>query len=309
MDTYGNQLMPFEELKGDDVVIIPAFGTTIEIENILKQKGIEVQTYNTTCPFVEKVWKRSYKLGEEGFAVVIHGKARHEETRATFSHSKSEAPSIIVRDLEETKWLGAFIKGDLSVKEFEHLFKGKYSANFNPEIHLNRLGVVNQTTMLATETQEIASYLKETLIEKFGKENYKNHFADTRDTLCYATNDNQRATYGLLEKGADIALVVGGYNSSNTSHIVELCEEKMPTYFINNVDKIIHQNLIRHYHLKTKEEQTAENFLPNKNPLTIILTCGASCPDATIEQVMLKILDFYPQKKSVKEVMEVFNTN
>lgn len=309
MDTYGNQLMPFEELRADDIVIIPAFGTTVEIENILKQKGIEAQTYNTTCPFVTKVWKRSYKLGEDGFAVVIHGKARHEETRATFSHSKSEAPSIIVRDLEETKQLGAFIKGDLSVEEFEHLFKGKYSENFNPEVHLNRLGVVNQTTMLATETQEIANYLKETLIEKFGIENYKNHFADTRDTLCYATNDNQRATYGLLERGADMALVVGGYNSSNTSHIVELCEEKMPTYFINNADKIIDRNLIRHFNLNSKEEQTEENFLPEKKPLTIILTCGASCPDATIEQVMLKILDFYPQKKSVKEVMEVFSAN
>ncbi len=309
MDTFGNPLMPFDELKSNDIVIIPAFGTTIEIENILQEKGIEVQTYNTTCPFVTKVWKRSYKLGQEGYAIVIHGKARHEETRATFSHSTSEGPSIIVRDLEETKQLAAFIKGELSLDDFEQIFKGKYSDDFNPTIHLNRLGVVNQTTMLATETQEISNYLKKTLIEKFGEENAKDHFADTRDTLCYATNDNQRATYGLLEKGADIAIVVGGYNSSNTSHIVELCEEKMPSYFINHAKKIEHRNLIHHFDLHTKNEISSTNFLPDKTPITIILTCGASCPDATIEQVMLKLLDFFPHKKSVNEVMDIFNIN
>jgi len=307
MDTYGNYLIPFNELEEDDIVIIPAFGTTLEIEKQLHERGIEVQNYNTTCPFVEKVWKRSYKLGQEDYAIVIHGKARHEETRATFSHSTSKAPSIIVRDLDETKKLGAFIKGELSIEEFKRIFEGKYSDGFKPEIHLNRLGVVNQTTMLATETQEIANYLKNILIKKFGEENYKEHFADTRDTLCYATNDNQRATYGLLEKGGDIAIVVGGYNSSNTSHIVELCEEKMPTYFINNVGKIAHKNLIHHFDLKAKTEISSTDFLPTNSQATIILTCGASCPDATIEQVMLKLLDFYPEKKSVEEALQIFN--
>jgi len=280
MDTYGNQLLSFDELKKDDIVIIPAFGTTIEIENILKQKGIEAQTYNTTCPFVEKVWKRSYKLGNDGFAIVIHGKAKHEETRATFSRSTTGGPSIIVRDLDETKLLGAFIKGELELEHFKKIFKGKYSSDFKPELHLKKLGVVNQTTMLAKETEAIANYLKTVLIEKFGAENYKEHFADTRDTLCYATNDNQRATYGLLEHGADLAIVVGGYNSSNTAHIVELCEEQMPTYFINNANKILNKNLINHFNRSKKREEMADDFLPEKNPLDIILTCGASCPDA-----------------------------
>jgi len=306
MDTYGNQLIPFDELKPDDIVIIPAFGTTIEIEQLLIEKDIEVQKYNTTCPFVEKVWKRSYKLGTDGYAVVIHGKARHEETRATFSHSSLSAPSIIVKDLKETKLLAKFITGEKPVKEFYETFKGKYSDDFNATEHLNKLGVVNQTTMLATETQEIANYLKKVLVGKFGKQNYKEHFADTRDTLCYATNDNQRATYALLEEEADIAIVVGGYNSSNTSHIVELCEEKLPTYFINIADQILDEDTIKHFNLHTKEQVVTNNFLPNKKPVNIVLTCGASCPDAMIENVMLKILSFYKDTKPVEEVIKEF---
>lgn len=306
MDTYGNQLIPFEELMPEDIVIIPAFGTTIEIEQLLIEKDIEVQKYNTTCPFVEKVWKRSYKLGADGYAVVIHGKARHEETRATFSHSSVSAPSVIVKDLEETKLLANFIKGEKPLTEFYKAFEGKYSENFEPAEHLNKLGVVNQTTMLATETQEIANYLKEVLIDKFGEENYKTHFADTRDTLCYATNDNQRATYALLEAEADLAIVVGGYNSSNTSHIVELCEEKLPTYFINTADKILDEKTIKHFNLHTREETVTADFLINKKPVNIILTCGASCPDALIENVMLKLLSYFNNIKPMEEVMEVF---
>jgi len=306
MDTYGNQLISFNDLTPDDVVIIPAFGTTIEIEQLLIEKNIEVQKYNTTCPFVEKVWKRSYKLGLDGYAVVIHGKAQHEETRATFSHSSVSGPSVIVKDLEETKLLADFIIGKKPITAFYEAFRGKYSNDFDAEVHLNKLGVVNQTTMLATETQEIANYLKEVLISKFGSENYKKHFADTRDTLCYATNDNQRATYALLEAEADIAIVVGGYNSSNTSHIVELCEEKLPTYFINTADKILNENSIQHFDFHTKEEVLTENFLPNKKSINIILTCGASCPDAMIEDVMLKLLSYFNETIPLKEVMKGF---
>lgn len=306
MDTFGNQLIPFDELKPEDIVIIPAFGTTIEIEQLLIEKDIEVQKYNTTCPFVEKVWKRSYKLGTDGYAVVIHGKARHEETRATFSHSSLSAPSVIVKDLEETKLLADFISGKKPVTDFYDAFKGKYSNDFDATAHLSKLGVVNQTTMLATETQEIANYLKEVLISKFGVQNYKAHFADTRDTLCYATNDNQKATYALLEATADLAIVVGGYNSSNTSHIVELCEEKLSTFFINTADKILDKNTIKHFSLQTKVEEVTKAFLPNKKPINIILTCGASCPDVLIENVMLKILDFYEETSPLEDVLRKF---
>lgn len=225
MDTSGNTLIDWTELKKDDIVIIPAFGITLEIQQKLKDKGIDAYEYNTTCPFVEKVWNRSSQLGKENYTVIIHGKHHHEETRATFSHSKVNAASLIVRDLEETKFLSQVILGEKSSGEFYSCFDGKYSEGFDAVKDLQKIGVVNQTTMLATETEEIADLLKSTMIKKYGAENLSLHFADTRDTLCYATYDNQEATIGLLETQADLAIVVGGYNSSNTSHIVELCEK------------------------------------------------------------------------------------
>ena len=220
MDTSGNQIIPFEELKSGDIVIIPAFGTTLEIENKLQKIGIEVHKYNTTCPFVERVWKKAENLGEDNYSIIIHGKHNHEETRATFSRSKVNAPSIIIKDINEAKILGDFISGKIGNNKFNEVFKGRCSEGFNPDKNLERVGVINQTTMLATETQEIANYFKNVMIEKYGAENIKDHFADTRDTLCYATNENQEATYNLLDQNADLAIVVGGYNSSNTSHIV-----------------------------------------------------------------------------------------
>jgi 4-hydroxy-3-methylbut-2-enyl diphosphate reductase len=303
MDTHGNQFVDWDELKSEDIVIIPAFGTTVEIMKLLKEKGIQVEKYNTTCPFVEKVWKRSDQLGKEDFTVVIHGKLNHEETRATFSHSYQGAPSVVILNMDEAEKLAQFIKNVRPAKEFYDEFAGKYSEGFNAEKDLKRVGVVNQTTMLATETQAIADYFKQTMIDHYGESDYKNHFADTRDTLCYATNDNQRATLGVLEEGADLALVVGGYNSSNTSHIVELCEEKMPTYFINSADEIKGRNEIHHFNYPEKKLEVTKNWILDKKPLRIILTSGASCPDATVDAVMQKVLSFYDDKKSIEEVL------
>jgi 4-hydroxy-3-methylbut-2-enyl diphosphate reductase len=194
------------------------------------------------------------------------------------------------------------ILGEKSQEEFYKFFKGKYSEGFDVKNDLLKVGVVNQTTMLATETQSIADFLKETMIKKFGKENLKEHFADTRDTLCYATNDNQEATYGLLEKEADFAIVVGGYNSSNTSHIVELCEEKIKTYFISSADKILSEKEISHFDIKSKEEIATENFISGKRPVDILLTSGASCPDAVVDQVLQKILSLFDDAKKLEEV-------
>ncbi|MBX7183045.1 MAG: 4-hydroxy-3-methylbut-2-enyl diphosphate reductase [Bacteroidia bacterium] len=307
MDTEGKQFIPWEELKADDVLIIPAFGTTLEIESIISTIGIEVHKYNTTCPFVERVWKKSEKLGNENYSIIIHGKYNHEETRATFSHSAAEGPSLIVKDIEETRFLGEIIKGERNLEEFASKFKGRYSEKFNPAEHLLRIGVVNQTTMLATETQEIAEYLKGIMIEKFGIEELNNHFADTRDTLCYATNDNQSATLGLLEENADLALVVGGYNSSNTSHLVELCERKFPTYFISSEKEIIGIDQINHYDFHHKQRIVSNTFLPHdQNPITIALTSGASCPDAIVDGVIKKILGFFPESKPMEEVFLQF---
>src|SRR5574338_59234 len=306
MDTSGRHLVEWSELSKDDIVIIPAFGTTLEIEKKLNEIGINPYTYNTTCPFVEKVWNRSEQLGKDDFTIIIHGKSYHEETRATFSHSKTTAPAVIVRDIKETKLLASFILGEKSEEEFYKTFAGKLSDGFDYKNDLQKVGVVNQTTMLATETQAIADLLKETMIKKYGIENLKKHFADTRDTLCYATNDNQEATYGLLKEKADFAIVVGGYNSSNTSHIVELCEEKLPTYFISSEEKILSDKSILHFDLHKHSEIKTDNFLPSKDVVDIILTSGASCPDAVVEAVLRKIHSFFPTAKNVDEVIEKY---
>lgn len=304
MDTAGKSLIDWSELTKDDIVIIPAFGTTLETEQQLNEIGIDPYRYNTTCPFVEKVWNRSEQLGKQNYTVIIHGKHYHEETRATFSHSQTIAPSVIVRDLNEAKILASFILDEKPVNEFYKLFAGRFSDGFDVKKHLSKVGVVNQTTMLATETQEIADLLKETMIKKFGIENLKEHFADTRDTLCYATNDNQEATYALLNEPADFAIVVGGYNSSNTSHIVELCEEKLPTYFISSEEKIISNSTIKHFDIHHHQEKETHNFIPAKEKVDIILTSGASCPDAVVEAVLRKIHSFFPNTKNVDEVVE-----
>lgn len=305
-DTDGTPFIPWEKIQKDDIVIIPAFGTTLEIEKLLLDKGVEVQQYNTTCPFVEKVWNRAKRLGKESYTVIIHGKPKHEETKATFSHSASGAPAVVVQDMSDAVRLAAYITGEKSKDDFLLEFANRHSAGFDPEKDLLRVGVVNQTTMLATETQAIADYFRQAMIQKYGEANLKEHFADTRDTLCYATNDNQDASYELLKTDADLAVVVGGYNSSNTSHIVELCERKFPTYFINSENEIISENEIHHFDFHKKERKTTFDFLPTKSPVKIILTSGASCPDTLVDRVMLKLLSNFKGTKKLEEALSSF---
>lgn len=302
-DTDGTQLIPWNDLRKDDIILIPAFGTTIETENKLKELGLDVLTYNTTCPFVEKVWNRSSKLGETDHTIVIHGKYNHEETKATFSHSKENAPSIIIKDMNEADFLVDFIVGKISVESFKDYFKGKISSNFDPETDLKKIGVVNQTTMLASETQAIADLLKSTMLNKYGEKDLKNHFADTRDTLCYATNDNQTATLELLKVDADLAIVVGGYNSSNTSHLVELLERKFPTFFIKNKEEIRSANLIRSFNIHDKELVERQDFLPDYEKLRIIITSGASCPDSIVDGVIQRILEVTSVQFNIENIV------
>ena len=302
-DTEGNELISFDELKSEDVVIIPAFGAPIETIVRLEEKGVDVKAYNTTCPFVEKVWNKSKSLGKTNHSIIIHGKHNHEETRATFSHSSESSPSVVVRDIGDAVYLMEIALGNKPKEDFYTYFEGKYTEGFDVDVHLDKLGVVNQTTMLATETQEIADFVKETMIHKYGKDEIKKHFADTRDTLCYATNENQKSTYELMESDADLAIVVGGYNSSNTTHLVELLEEKYPSYFINSEDDISGQTKINHFNIHSKELETKDDFLPQKNVLNVILTSGASCPDAVVDRVLNKLLSYFNDTKSIEEVI------
>lgn len=305
-DTYGKQLIPFETLTPDDIVMIPAFGTTLEIEKRLNDLGIATEKYDTTCPFVEKVWNRSEAIAKRDYTIIIHGKPRHEETRATFSHASANAPSAVVTDMNEAKKLAGYITGEKRAADFYTEFRGQYSEGFDVTKDLQRIGVVNQTTMLASDTQSIADYLKQVMKDTFAPADIEDRFADTRDTLCYATSDNQTSVSAMLDTKAALAIVVGGYNSSNTSHLVELCEGRLPTYFISNESKILSATEILHFNFHTKEELLTKNWLPANEPVKILMTSGASCPDALVEGVIGKLTGLYPVSTTIHQVMEQF---
>lgn len=301
-DTQGRQIIPFEELHADDVVIIPAFGTTLDVEQKLRNRNIAIEKYNTTCPFVEKVWNRSEQIAGRGYSIIIHGKPKHEETRATFSHASADAPAVIVNDMKDTEFLASIILGQRTASEFYSYFEGRYSAGFDADLHLQRIGVVNQTTQLATDTQDIADFLRRTMMQRFGldESNVSQHFADTRDTLCYATNDNQTAMKGLLETPADLSLIVGGYNSSNTTHLVELSEHILPTYFISSDDKLLNAESIAHYDYHNKQELITTGYIPAKRPVSILISSGASCPDAIVENVIRRLCAFFDVEEKLE---------
>jgi 4-hydroxy-3-methylbut-2-en-1-yl diphosphate reductase len=305
-DTYGNPLIPFEQLTEQDIVVIPAFGTTREMEEKLKQKGIAIAQYNTTCPFVEKVWNRGEQIARKGYSIVVHGKPQHEETRATFSHAAANTPTVVVNDMAETILLGKYITGEAPLTRFAEQFAGRFSTGFDPAKDLARIGVINQTTQLATDTQAIADYLKALMAQHHGLSdaNIGERFADTRDTLCYATNDNQSAVKGLLETPADLAIVVGGANSSNSSHLVELCEAVLPTYFIDGPDRLINAETIDNCQWQTKERHLVNPYLPAQRPVRILVTAGASCPDAVVEAVIKKLAEFLGTDYRPEELLQ-----
>jgi len=304
--TLGEQLIPFDSLEPDDVIIIPAFGASREVEAELRARGLDPETYDTTCPFVERVWKKSEQIGDRDYTVVVHGKRYHEETRATFSRASAHAPVVVVRDLEEAEDLADVITGARDAAFFRRRFRDRTSPGFDPDRDLQRIGVVNQTTMLATETAAIAERLRLAVVARYGEADGAANFADTTDTLCYATKENQDATLALIADGADLALVVGGYNSSNTSHLVELCEGAMPTYFIEDAGEIVGADAIRHFDWHRKEVVTTEGWLPTDRPVDVLLTAGASCPDALLDAVVQRVLSFFPTAAPVEDALAPF---
>lgn len=283
MDTAGNRLMDWNTLTSEDIVITPAFGTTLEIESQLSALGVDVKKYNTTCPFVEKVWKRSDEIGVEGYTIIIHGKYKHEETRATFSHANVKTKSVVVRDMKEARLLADYIEGKREVAEFNQDFAGKCTEGFDAAQDLKRIGVVNQTTMLATETEEIAQFLKQIVLNTHGE----GSFAETRDTLCYATNDNQDAAMELLNTGADTAIVIGGHNSSNTYQLATILSQKINTFFVESASAI-GEGVIEHLDLRTL--QKTQSTFDAQSLRTLVVASGASCPDTLVDQVVGKIL-------------------
>lgn len=306
-ETDGTELIPISSLDEDDIVIVPAFGTTLEVQQKLKAQGIDPYEYNTTCPFVEKVWKRGSQLGNKGYSLVIHGKHEHEETRATFSHSADHSECVVVLNPEEARILADIMTGERPKSDFEEYFGHKSTDGFDPQKSLEHFGVINQTTMLATETQQVMDILKEAAAKRFGEADVLDHFADTTDTLCYATNENQSATLALAETDADLALVVGGYNSSNTMHLVEILEHTFPTYHVRDAEEIISDELIGHFNQWDKEVKKTEDWLPKDDaPVKIAITSGASCPDVLVDEVILKVLSYFDGTRDVAEVIKPF---
>jgi len=304
-ESTGKTIIPWSQISKNDIIIIPAFGTTKENMEIIEKKGIETKSYNTTCPFVTKVWNRGNQLAREKYTIIIHGKPEHEETKATFSNFIENTPRIIIKNETEAVLLSQYILDEKKV-DFEKKFKGRFSKNFNPKKDLKKIGVVNQTTMLAEETQAIASFFEKIMEKKHGKNQSKKYIANTRDTLCYATNENQKSIKQLLNLEIDVAFIAGGYNSSNTSQLVKICEKFFDTYFISSEEKLISNEKIIHFNMKEKVEKIKENYLPNKKEINILISGGASCPDSVLERLLEKICKYYKQPIDKEKIINNF---
>jgi 4-hydroxy-3-methylbut-2-enyl diphosphate reductase len=277
-----------EDLQNGDVVIIPAFGTEVSTRAKLEAKGCLF--VDTTCGDVMSVWKRVRQYSKESVTSIIHGKAWHEETKATSSQATATSGHyLVVFTLAETDYVCNYIVNGGNKQEFLEKFKGAYSPGFDPDVHLQAIGVANQTTMLRGETEDVQRRLKRAMEQKHGVENVNKHFRFF-DTICGATQDRQDALGKLLAEPLDLLLVIGGYNSSNTSHLAEMGEAKLPTYFIKNAAKMVSDRVIQHYNQHKQEEVETANWLPEGH-ITVGITAGASCPNNLIEDVIHRLFE------------------
>lgn len=278
-----------EDLKQGDIVIIPAFGTDVATMEKLKAKG--VRFVDTTCGDVMSVWKRVRQYANESVTSIIHGKAWHEETKATSSRAIANGKGhyLVVFTLAETDYVCSYIVNGGNKAEFLEKFKGAYSDGFDPDLHLQKIGVANQTTMLRGETEEVQRRLRNAMAKRYGEENLDKHFRYF-DTICGATQERQDALEKLLNEPLDLLIVIGGYNSSNTSHLAEMGEAKLPTFFIKNASKIVSDKLIVHYNQHLQKEVQTENWLPEGEAI-VGITAGASCPNNLIEEVIVRLLE------------------
>jgi 4-hydroxy-3-methylbut-2-enyl diphosphate reductase len=288
-----------EELKQGDVVIIPAFGTQVETRAKLQAKGC--QFVDTTCGDVMSVWKRVRQYARDSVTSIIHGKAWHEETKATSSQATATGGGhyLVVFTLAETDYVCDYILNGGNKQEFLEKFKGAYSPGFDPDVHLHAVGVANQTTMLRGETEEVQRRIKAAMQKKYGAAELDTHFRFF-DTICGATQDRQDALQKLLAEPMDLLLVIGGYNSSNTSHLAEMGEAKLPTYFIKNAAKMVSEKLILHYNQQLHQEAETRDWLP-AGKITVGITAGASCPNNLIEETIRRLFEL--RGVSVQELL------
>lgn len=287
--TGRNKQADIVDLTPEDVVIVPAFGTELAIQQQIKDRGCQI--VDTTCGDVMSVWKRVRKYASESATSIIHGKAEHEETKATSSRARGDGKGhyLVVLTLADTDYVCDYIRKGGDKQAFLEKFRGAYSEGFDPDLHLKTIGVANQTTMLRGETEEVQRRIRQAIIDRDGPDGATQNFRFF-DTICGATQERQDALRELLDVQMNLLLVVGGYNSSNTSHLAEMGEEKLPTYFVLNSSRLLSASEIRHYDLHAKTEVIAKDWLP-QGPAVIGITAGASCPNNLIEETLLRLFE------------------
>src|SRR5215217_2539234 len=287
--TGRNKEADISDLGPDDVVIVPAFGTELSLQQQIKDRGCQI--VDTTCGDVMSVWKRVRKYASESVTSIIHGKAEHEETKATSSRALGDGAGhyLVVLTLADTDYVCDYIRQGGDKQAFLDKFKGAHSEGFDPDVHLQRVGVANQTTMLRGETEEVQRRIEAAIRDRDGVATAPGNFRFF-DTICGATQERQDALRVMLNEPMDLLLVVGGYNSSNTSHLAEMGEEKLPTFFIRNASRLESRDRIVHYNLLQKAESVTENWLPN-GPAVIGITAGASCPNNLIEETLIRLFE------------------
>jgi 4-hydroxy-3-methylbut-2-enyl diphosphate reductase len=276
-------------LTPNDVVLIPAFGTEVVTRKKLEASGCDLK--DTTCGDVMSVWKRVRQYSKDAVTSIIHGKASHEETKATSSQTRAYGNGhyLVVLTIAETDDVCDYILNGGSKSEFLDKFKGAYSDGFDPDIHLQAVGVANQTTMLRGETEEVQRRIRAAMEKKHGAQNLPEHFRFF-DTICGATQDRQDALQKMLKEPLDLLIVVGGYNSSNTSHLAEMGKKVLPTFFIKNADMMASDKLIVHYNQDQHEEVETHDWLPS-GKTTVGITAGASCPNNLIEDTIRRLFE------------------
>jgi 4-hydroxy-3-methylbut-2-enyl diphosphate reductase len=284
-----NKQAEIANLGPEDVVIVPAFGTEVSTLQQIRERGCQI--VDTTCGDVMSVWKRVRKYASESATSVIHGKAEHEETKATSSRALGDGKGhyLVVLTLAETDYVCDYIRHGGNKQEFLQKFRNAHSPGFDPDLHLRTVGVANQTTMLRGETEEVQRRIRQAIIDRDGPTLAANNFRFF-DTICGATQERQDALRELLDVKMDLLLVVGGYNSSNTSHLAEMGEEKLPTYFVRNASRLLSAKEILHYDLHQRQEVIASNWLP-VGPLVVGITAGASCPNNLIEETLIRLFE------------------
>ena len=294
-----NKQADIADLQPEDVVIVPAFGTELSILQQIKERGFQI--VDTTCGDVMSVWKRVRKYASESATSIIHGKAEHEETKATSSRALGDGSGhyLVVLTLPDTDYVCDYIRQGGDKPAFMEKFRNAHSPGFDPDLHLKTVGVANQTTMLRGETEEVQRRIRQAIVDRDGPELAATNFRFF-DTICGATQERQDALRELLDVRMNLLLVVGGYNSSNTSHLAEMGEEKLPTYFVRNASRLLSEKEILHYDLHARQEVIAKDWLPD-GPIVVGITAGASCPNNLIEETLVRLFELRGIKRAELE--------